>query len=216
MGNMSVPREVGMRLSGATAALLLLVACAPANGQSQAPVKSGVDDPSPSVTVALLPSPSPSASATPSAPASFPADLPTGDAESAAIIEGWQAYWRVFEKFAADPSLTDLTETQHVTTGEEADAILVGLAHGRERNVKSVGTQQFRAVQLSPTRQTAAGREADISYCADLSAVRLVDAETGAPVERGGSDTFHETATMREGVDGTWRVAQIRNEEATC
>ncbi len=151
-----------MRLSGATAALLLLVACAPANGQSQSPVKSGVVEPSPSVTSALIlpPSTSPSGSVTPSAPASFPADLPTDDAESAAIIEGWRAYWRVFEKFAADPSLTDLTETQRVTTGEEADAVLVVLANGRERNVKSVGVQQFRAVELSPTRQTVAGREA--------------------------------------------------------
>ncbi len=203
-----------MRFLGATVAVLLLVACSPGGGQSPTPVASGSVASSPSITAAPIPSPSPtptpSATVAPSAPASFPADLPTGDPESAAIIEGWQAYWRVYEKFAADPSLTDLTETQYVTTGEEANGILEAIAEVRDAGLRSEGGVVFRDFVVTVTGEG----EAKLDYCVDLAWLRVVRIDNGEPFPRSG--TFVEHARMERGVDNVWRVAQIRNEEIQC
>lgn len=146
----------------------------------------------------------------PFTPASFPADLPTGDAESAAIIEGWKAYWRVYEKFTADPSLTDLTETQYVTTGEEANGILEAIAEGRDAGLRSEGGFVFRDFVVNVTGDG----KAKLDYCVDLASLRVVRIDTGEPFPRSG--TFIEHARMERGVDNVWRVAQIRNEQVQC
>ena len=201
-----------MRFLGATVAALLLVACSPGGGQSPTPVKSSGEVPSPSITAAPIPSPSPtpSASVVPSALASFPADLPTADAESAAIIEGWQAYWRVYEKFVADPSLTDLTETQHVTTGEESNGILATIEQLRAEGIRSEGGRQFRDVVVN----LVGSDSATVAYCIDLSGLRVFDTKTGELVPRSGQ--LREQATLRKMPDRSWRVEQIRNESAQC
>ncbi len=201
-----------MRFLGATVAALLLVACSPGGGQSPTPVKSSGEVPSPSITAAPIPSPSPtpSASVVPSAPASFPADLPTADAESAAIIEGWQAYWRVYEKFVAVPSLTDLTETQYVTTGEASNQVLDLIRQSRDEGLRSEGGFVFRDVRVS----RSGSDEAEVNYCMDLSRLRVVKTATGEVLPRSG--TLSERAAMERGVDGKWRVARLSNEEAAC
>lgn len=144
--------------------------------------------------------------------------MPTDDPETAAIIHGWQEYWRVYEKFAADPSgFTDFTETQYVTTGEESDLILDRIATLRHRNLKVEGAQRFRDVSVDEIRETLDGlRTTGVSYCADNSERRLIDAATGEVVPRKGGDTYRETASMVEGLDGIWRVASMENEESSC
>ncbi len=149
----------------------------------------------------------------PSAPASFPADLPTDDAESAAIIEGWQAYWRVYEKFSADPSLTDLTETQYVTTGEEANRVLDRLSLLKSAGLINRGGLVFRSIDVERATD-AVPAQATLTYCVDINSLVVVNQDTGTQVDRSG--TWRERTTLERGEDGVWRVAQIRNEEATC
>ena len=208
-----------MRFLGATVAVLLLVACSPGGSQSPTPVASGSVGPSPSITAAPIPSPSPiptptpSASVAPSAPASFPADLPTGDPESAAIIEGWQAYWRVYEKFAADPSLTDLTETQYVTAGEEANLVLDRLSLLKTEGLVNRGGLVFRNIRVERPSD-GVPPQAILTYCVDINSLVVVEQATGKQVDRSG--TWQEHATLERGEDGVWRVSMIRNEEAPC
>lgn len=192
----------------------VLVGCSPGLGESPSP-SVGVTSRAASAgpTQSVGPSPTPS----PTAVASFPDSLPTDDPEKAAVIAGWQEYWRVYEKYAADPTLTDLTETQYVTTGEAANVILDSLRASREKNLKFVGPQQFRDVSVGAISEDAAGdRTAVISYCADNSQRQRLDATTGKPAAVDVPDTFTEQATLKEGADAKWRVAVIRNQEAKC
>ena len=199
---------------GATMAVLLLAACSPGGGELPSPVTSGSVSPSPT-RAAPVPTPSPSRSTSdvPSAPASFPADLPTDDAESAAIIEGWQAYWRVYEKFSADPSLTDLTETQYVTTGEEANLVLDRISLLKDAGLVNRGGLVFRNIEVVRASDEVPA-QATLTYCVDINSLVVIDEDTGKQVDRSG--TWREHATLERGEDGVWRVAQIRNEEATC
>lgn len=201
-------------LLGATVAVLLLGACSPGGGELASPVTSGPVRPPPSTAAPIpTPSPSPSAEAVPSAPASFPAELTTADVESAAIIEGWQAYWRVYEKFSADPSLTDLTETQYVTTGEEANLVLDRLSLLKAAGLVNRGGLVFRNIEVAQASDEVPA-QATLTYCVDINSLLVIEQDTGRQVDRRG--TWREHATLEQGEDGVWRVAQIRNEEATC
>ncbi|MDO5691850.1 MAG: hypothetical protein Q4G70_05115 [Pseudomonadota bacterium] len=194
---------------------LFVVGCTP----------GGEVSPSPSVslspTVHVEPSPSPavvSPSPTPSVFQSYPADLPTEDAVSAAIIDGWQEYQRVLDKFLADPhGFSDFSETQIVTTGEHMNTIIRNIEVYREHNIRSVGRLSFDDLAVGEVRPSAEGtREADLSYCVDRTQAKAetYDGEpfgTGELIPR-----FPEVATMVEGLDGIWRVGLIRNREEPC
>ena len=174
---------------------------------------------SPSVFVSPTVSSSPSVSPSPSPTAveSFPPAPATESAEQAAIRAAWMEYWRVYEKFAADPSLADWTETQYVTTEEEATLIIQALGELRDNGWRSLGGRAFRDVVIAedvPNQQEA--DTAEVRYCLDRSGVTLVDAETETAVIVDVPPTFLETATLRRGLDGKWRVAMIRNQPAAC
>ena len=134
-----------MRLLVVVVAGLVLAGCSPAEGPTESPSVSV--EPSPTVeqtTLAPSSSPSPTVESVSPTPVptefqSYPADLPTEDPESAAIIEGWQAYQRVYEKFASDPfGYTDFTETQYVTTGHEATTVMERIQALREERACQV------------------------------------------------------------------------------
>ncbi|QNP54687.1 hypothetical protein [Tessaracoccus defluvii] len=147
---------------------------------------------------------------------SYPADLPTGDPESAAIVAGWQEYFRVYEKYAADPlGYSDFSELMYVTTGDEANEVLDGIAHLREEDLRVEGGLQIRDVSVStPVPDDLGIRTATVKFCSDSSRVRLFRISTGERVlvER----TLLEAFTMEEGADGKWRVAKVRNQAASC
>lgn len=195
---------------------VLAVGCVPAADPTPTPtpVVSVAPTPSPTPT----PSPSPSPTPSPTAFPSFPADMPTEDPETAAIIAGWQEYLRVYEKFAADPvTPVDVAQVQWVTTGTETSAFLGSLDKGRERRIKLVGPQQFRAVTVGTVTPSADGaKQSVISYCVDSSRVQLINIDTNQQVQRTTSPTFLESATMERGADGVWRVGGISNREASC
>lgn len=187
----------------------VLVGCSPGQGESPS-ASPGV----PSLSPSMSPGPSASSSATPSptAVASYPDSLPTDDPEKAAVIAGWQEYWRVYEKFAADPSLTDLTETQYVTTGEEAKEILDLIASLRHEGVRSEGGRKFSDVEVS----IAGGfpMTAIIKYCMNVDELLLFDIATGERIPRSGA--YVEEARLENKKDGTWRVSYVKNEPAQC
>jgi hypothetical protein len=192
------------------AALALVAGCTP----DVAPTGSPSVFPSP--TVSATPSPTPTPSPSPSAVESFPPAPATESPDQAAIRAAWMEYWRVYEKFAADPSLTDWTETQYVTTEEEAALIIQALGELRDNGWKSLGGRVFRDVVVTEVPNQQEAGTAEISYCLDRSGVSLLDAETGTAVTVDVPPTFLETATLRVGLDGKWRVAMIRNEPAAC
>lgn len=200
------------RLLAPLACIALLSACSPSDEPSPSPTPSAVE-PSPvqSPTPVSSPAPTPTPSPTPTAFPSYPADLPTEDPETAAIIKGWQEYWRVYEKFAADPlGSKDLTETQYVTTGEESTGIVEDIESLREERLRTEGGLAFRDVSV----EIDATDVADVSYCVDLTGYRVFEIDSGERVPRDVQMT--ETATMQKGQDGVWRVAKIRNKEAQC
>ena len=206
-----------MRVVAVVSCLVLLVGCSPAEEPSPSPSPTAVTpSPSPTPTPSSIPSVSPSPSPSPTAVESYPADLPTGDPESAAIIAGWQEYQRVLEKFAADPlGFSDFSETQYVTTGEAANVILDEMQMLRNERLRSEGGLVFRDVTLTIIGTGESGaREATLDYCLDVNALRVFYVDTGEQLPRSG--TYTETTTMEQGADAKWRVSRIRNSEASC
>lgn len=198
-----------MRVPVTLIAVVLLAGCAGDGdgGESVSPTPSAVTT---SVPVA---SPTPSTSPTPTVMPTYPSDLPTESPENAAIIAGWQEYWRVYEKFAADPNgYTDFTETQYVTTDEESVVILDSIAGLRELGVRVVGGSVFRDVSVEVLEKDIA----EIAYCSDTTQVDVRYIDSGETFERDVADSYLETATMWKGDDDIWRVAKIRNEAAPC
>lgn len=204
------------------AVVALLVGCSPGAEESPSPSpepvettvsESPVVSPSPSPTTE---SPSPTPTPTPSVFQSYPADLPTEDPESAAIIEGWQEYQRVYEKFAKDPNgYSDFTETQHVTWGHESVVILERIQAMREENLELLGGRSFRDFDVGELEPNAEGqRTALLTYCLDLGQLQLRDAVSHELVERTGA--FKEEAWMLEGADGIWRVEGLNTLEDPC
>lgn len=181
-------------------------------------------DPTPTATVAsatrsasATPTPTPSPSPSPTAVESFPAAPATETAEQAEIRAAWMEYWRVYEKFAADPSQPDWTETQYVTTEESATIIIQAIGNLKDRGWRSLGGRQFRDVVVSqPTAGPDGSATAVVTYCLDRTGVRLVEVESGDSVQVDVAPTFKETATLKQGADGKWRVAMIRNEPSQC
>ncbi|MHA6525813.1 hypothetical protein [Tessaracoccus sp. G1721] len=173
---------------------------------------------SPTVSVSPTPaqSPSPTPSPSPTAVESFPPAPATESPDQAAIRAAWMEYWEVRSRFVADPTLTDLSETQRVTTGEAEDLILASIRNLRNAGQRSVGGLEFRGVNVGVPREEVGGlAQADVTYCLDRSNVQLLDS-SGAPVAVEGPTTLDETATLERGQDGVWRVALIRNEAAQC
>ena len=191
------------------AALALVAGCTP----DVAPTGSPSVFPSP--TVAASPSPTPSPS--PSAVESFPPAPATESPDQAAIRAAWMEYWEVFSRFAEDPELGDLSDTQRVTTGEAQDTILGTIRGLREANIQTLGGFVFRDVEVTLASAAADGAMiATVSYCLDRSEVRNVDSATGQPLEVEGPLSWREVMTLSKGLDEKWRAAQIRSSEGTC
>ncbi|WP_182799070.1 hypothetical protein [Tessaracoccus sp. MC1679] len=125
-------------------------------------------------------------------------------------------YWRVYEKFAGDPSLTDLTETQQVTTGEAQNVILDAIGQLRDDNLAFLGGWQFRDIAIAEPAAAGAGEvTSKMTYCVDRSRMRIEDSETGT-VSVQSLPSLAETAVMKQGKDGRWRLAERRNQEEAC
>ena len=190
------------------AALALVAGCTP----DAAPTGSPSVFPSPTVSASASPTPSPS----PSAVESFPPAPATESPDQAAIRAAWMEYWDVRSRFVADPTLTDLSETQRVTTGEAEDLILNSIRNLRNAGHRSVGGLEFRGISIGVARESDGGlAHADVTYCLDRSKVQLLDS-SGEAVIVEGPTTLKETATLERGLDDVWRVALIRNEAAEC
>lgn len=200
---------------------VLLVGCTPGGG-SPTPTSSVVV-PSLSVEPTVVsPSPEPTpepATPSPSVFQSFPADLPTEDAVSAAIIAGWQEYIRVLEKFSADPlGFTDFTETQYVTTGQKSTGILDDIGMLREDRVRILGDFRYAQVQVgAPSALPSGVQSVEISYCVDRSQMRVVGYDGVEEPTDHLNPIYPEQATLEQQGDGTWRVAGVRNQQdQTC
>ena len=190
------------------AVLALVAGCTP----DVAPTGSPSVFPSPTVSASASPTPSPS----PSAVESFPPAPATESPEQAAIRAAWMEYWRVYEKFAADPSLSDLTETQQVTTGEAQNVILDAIGQLRDDNTAFLGGWQFRDVIVAVPSDGGSGEPtSELTYCVDRSRMRLENTETGVVSEQS-LPSLRETALMKQGKDGRWRLAERRNQEEAC
>lgn len=190
--------------------VVLLVGCGDVESPGPSPTPSSV---SPSPTPTLTPTPTPTPTPSPTAFPSYPADLPTEDPVKAAIIAGWQEYWRVYEMFAADPAgFTDFTETQYVTTGEASSMILQSLGNLKDKGLRSEGGREFHDVTVEIVEgEPSAGI---VRYCARLEGLRVFDVATGERLPRSGA--LSEEMTLQEMPDGSWRVSTIRNETAQC
>lgn len=191
------------------AALALVAGCTP----DGAPTGSPSVFPSP--TVAASPSPTPSPS--PSAVESFPPAPATESPEQAAIRAAWMEYWRIHHKFTGDPTLSDLTETQQITAGEQQNQILDLIGNLRDQRLRVIGGLEFRDIVVGqPAADGQDARTAVVTYCLDRRNLMLENYATGEALKAPGAPTFREETTLTEGLDSRWRVLMIRNEEAAC
>ena len=190
------------------AALALVAGCTP----DVAPTGSPSVFPSPTVSASPSPTPSPS----PSAVESFPPAPATESPEQAAIRAAWMEYWRVFEGFASDPTLTDFTELQNLVDGEEATVALESIRNLRDSGRRTEGGFQFRDVVVSVPAVANGLETATVVYCLDRSGLVMVDIDTGTPPDGDPLPNLKETATLVQGTDSTWRISQVRNEATSC
>ena len=202
------------------AMMLAATACTsePGPEPTLTPTPTLTASPSPSATEPESPTPSPEPDPTPSPTAfqSFPPPPQGETEEQAAIRQGWEAYNHTLDKFLRDPSLTDLTETQYVTTGEEQNRIMDEIALTREANIHIGGHQLFRDVTFGEVVEIDGVRQATISYCFDPAHQVVFDSANNQPVADSGAETFlvHDRMMLRP--DSSWRVAEHRTEDVRC
>ncbi|MCC2592051.1 hypothetical protein LKO27_01220 [Tessaracoccus sp. OS52] len=121
-------------------------------------------------------------------------------------------YYRVFEKFAADPSLTDFTETQLVTTGEMSNLILDELQVLRENGHLTEGERSFHDLRVGEPRTVGDVTTAEVVYCNDRSAVRVLDAVSRADTGHRPYPFINASATLEKGLDDVWRMSMLRTD----
>lgn len=198
----------------------LLAGCTPEPAPEPSPTPTQVtttETPTPSPTPTT---PSPEPTPTPTAIESFPDDT-TGDSPAQAEVRaGWQKFESTIDKYARDPELNDLTEIQHVTTGQEATDSVTGIVRLRENNLKREGDLIMRDTQISEPAANADGvMTSEVSYCFDPTHLRTVDVATG---EQGGENAIRPDQTMKVKVlmeqlpDGSWRAALTETELTPC
>lgn len=200
--------------------LVLAVGCSGADPESTETVSSSPAasassaSATPSRTLSAQPSPSPSPS--PTVHESFPAAPSTETPEQAEILAAWQHYKVVLQKFAGDPSLSDLSETQLITTGEEQNGILSSIQGLRDSNLVSEGGLAYRDVTVGSPRVGSDGvKRAIVTYCVDRSKLIVVNQDTREPVDINNHLDLLEEATLAQ-VGNKWLVETIRNEDGSC
>lgn len=197
----------------------LLAGCTPDEPAqpTMTPTSTAPTTPAPSATPTPPPVATPTSSPSPTMAESFPPPPATESPEQAAIRAAWMRYWEVYDKFAADPGLEDVTETQLVTTGEESVVIRQSLQQLRADGLQSLGGWEFRDVEILPPTPDASGvTSAEISYCVDRQSLQLVHSASGEPALAEPLPNLDEVAVLEKGEDGVWRVSQRRNQEASC
>lgn len=148
---------------------------------------------------------------------SYPPPDPDETEEQRAIREGWEAYREVWDKYDKDPTLTDWTEIQEVTTGGETEQTIQMITHLREQNLRAVGDTVFKEVLVGEPALAADGSlVATVTSCLDPSQQYLVDIDTGERSDSGLSETLREIVTMALREDGVWRASWYENELAPC
>ncbi|MBB1484263.1 hypothetical protein H5392_10375 [Tessaracoccus sp. MC1865] len=199
----------------AVAGAALLVGCTAGAVESPEPeVEKTMVSASPSMSPSVSVSPSAGPSPSPTTFESYPGELPTEDAESAAIIAGWQEYQRVLAKYLADPEgYTDFSETQYVTTGDQSNHILRNVEIYRENEIRNLGGLVFESLSVGEIQDFPSVRRGELTYCVDRSAVEIRKYDGDPYPTAGLSPRYVETATMEEGQDGVWRVALIENDQ---
>lgn len=163
--------------------------------------------------------PTPEPSPTPTEADWFP-DQPTDETDvQTDVREGWEAYERVMDKYVRDPELNDLTEINHVTTGQESTDAVQLVVRIRQNNLKREGHVVFRnAVISEPTTNADGVTTAEVNYCFDPKDLRTVDATTGEPGESviQPDQTMKIKVLMEKMPDGTWRAALSQTELTPC
>lgn len=165
--------------------------------------------------------PTPEPSPSPTEVDSFPDDTSGDTPEQAEIRAGWENYYRTVDKFLRDPELNDLTETQHVTTGQAATDVIRGISTMRGNNLKRTGDIIYRDAVISAAETNADGVTiAVVDYCMDPRNMLLVDIDTGEPgspdVALQPEQTLKAKVTMEKMPDGSWRAALSETEPAPC
>lgn len=203
------------KLTVAALAACLLVACSPTPAESPTPSPTETTTtaaPTPTPTPTESPSSTPSPS--PTSAESFPTPPTAAGEEELAIRQALMDYYAVMDKFAADPTLTDLTETQYVTTGEEAGMIVKALNELRENGHVATGGRSFHDMRVGePEVNSEDVTVVTVTYCQDQSRVRVLDAETREDTGLHPVPFVDVVATLELGLDDKWRVAMIRDQE---
>lgn len=165
----------------------------------------------------LSPQPSQTPSPSPTVHESFPAPPSTETPEQAAIRAAVIEYWRVYEKFTTDSSLTDYSETQRVTTGDRKVRIIEAITRLRDQSQETRGSRTFRNLVIAaPTTGQSGTQQTVVTYCVDPSGISVVDSDTEEVIHEGGDVTLLEQMTLEQGADGIWRVLDIANQMVDC
>ena len=173
--------------------------------------------PSPTESESPTPSPEPDPSPSPTAFQSFPPPPQGETEEQAAIRAAWQQYELTIDTILRDPEIVDFTETQRITTGDEANRILDELALAREANIKLEGDRLYRDVEIGePVTGSDGVRSVMVDYCFDPESQRIVDAASGELYENARTDPLRSRVQMVLGKDDRWRVAEYWSEAEPC
>lgn len=191
-------------------AVAVLSGCAPSAGVAALAEDAALGEAAatPSVAVSAVAEAAPE----PSAFVSYPGKLPKKDTDEAAVVEAFQQYWRIYEKYWEDPAaVKDYREIRKVAKGDARelveDHIELWLDHGMVLRGESV----FSKVKV----KFASDDIAKLSFCKDASRFGYLFGPMMQPA-LWGDDIRPGTATIERNTKGVWQVASFQWKDKEC
>lgn len=200
----------GFSIAITTVAVLLVSACQPGPPNEptidDAPTPSPTATPTVAPTTSVTPSATPSPSPSPTAWESFPPPDADEPAEIRAIREAWQNHESIFDEYARDSSLKDMTKLIQFASGDEASSVVHSLGHIRDLGLVRSGRVKYSHVEVTlPEKNKNKPRTAVLTACKDSSNVRYIDASSGEIPT--GNDALDVIAKLKV----TWVMEQQPN-----
>jgi hypothetical protein len=185
---------IGRLIAGTLAAALTLTACDSNSGGSATPPP-------------FTPSPAPTSASAPPDPAA---------AAGVAAVEAYRRYRRVIDAMTGSGG-TEVKDLPSVTTGLELEASKNQAVTYQGRKIRTVG--QIKVLWVRPGKVSAPvdGKvdAVTVQACYDTTNIKAVDAAGKNVRPAGTPDRWLDNREVKL-VDGSWKVANGRNQAAKC
>ncbi|WP_327591315.1 hypothetical protein OHA25_60285 (plasmid) [Nonomuraea sp. NBC_00507] len=155
----------------------------------------------------------PSQGATLTVPSRSPEPPPsTTPGQQAAIIEAYEAYWKIGMRSSQVPLAQARKMLRPYTTPEFLKHVLDGLQRQHEKGQVVTGAVKTNVIDV-----TVKGGTARVTDCQDTTGVIVTDAASGRAVSGSrGEPRAHVQADLAQGTDRRWRIYQVIVLERPC